>query len=231
MPYQAPDGPAIWRMIDLEPGLVTSALSDAQARWAVSTYAEFNAKILEQRRVEERRSVLAMSARLNWELENRQVEIAKPRWVGDDVDLLDPAVCDHEGEYAKQPPLRSPHDTDRSIDERRSYETSHPREVDRSLRPGPRPADLTLRVRRGSLCIETHYDIRIEHCEQSFEIARAQHGEKRIDDSSLTLDIRVADRPRPLNPPARATRELPRRRRRAFHDTTDLVVRYRKHVV
>lgn len=52
MLYHAPDGAAIWRMVDLEPALVTSALSqmrrDALPRWTVAAYAEFNAEVLDE---------------------------------------------------------------------------------------------------------------------------------------------------------------------------------------
>src|SRR5918995_5902782 len=61
-------------------------------------------------------------------VENGQVEIPQPRWIGEQVDLDDPAVRDREAGHRDRPSARSHDDESRGpVDERRPREGGKPR--------------------------------------------------------------------------------------------------------
>src|SRR6266545_1785931 len=63
-------------------------------------------------------STIAVATCLLSVVEDRQVELAQPRWVGEDVDLDDPAAPDREAQDRKRPPARRPHGARGAVEER-----------------------------------------------------------------------------------------------------------------
>src|SRR5215217_167005 len=75
-------------------------------------------------------------------VEDRQVELAEARGVGEDIDLDDLPPPDREAHDRKRPSTRSHDDSRGSVHERRSYERGEPREGERLLGHRPHAADL-----------------------------------------------------------------------------------------
>ena len=68
-------------------------------------------------------------------------------------------------------------------------------EGDRASRPVLGSPDLRARACRApGTGVETDHDFRIEHGEQSFEIAAAKRGKEGVDDGALTADVGVGSR-------------------------------------
>ena len=107
-------------------------------------------------------------------VEDRQVELAKARGVGDHVDLDDLPVREREPEDPKQPSSWSHDGSDRPVHERRSCESGTPREGERLLGPDPRTTDLSRCTRTHGSVVGSDHDVRVEQREQRVEVTRAR---------------------------------------------------------
>src|SRR6059058_6095402 len=118
-------------------------------------------------------------------VEDRQVNLAEARGVGDHVDLDDLPTREREVEYPKQPSTRSHDDSYSTVHERRSCEMGKPRVGEGLLGARPRSADFPRSLRRRGGAVGTDHDVRVEHSDERVEVTTAQCSEEGVDNFSL----------------------------------------------
>ena len=106
---------------------------------------------------------------------------------------------------------------------------SSPRAACERLRHRIGAANLRIGAYRGRRGVGPADHVGIQQLEQAFEVAAARRREERVDDRPLAREIGL--RLGTAHAPARAARELSRRRRRPADDRRDLFERHGEHVV
>lgn len=101
--------------------------------------------------------------------ENRHVEVAEARRLGDDVSLNNLSAGDREAEYSGQLAVWRKYNSDRTVHPGSLGEADHLREGDRALRPIARAADLYRRSWTCSRLVDAHPYVGIEHCDKALE--------------------------------------------------------------
>ena len=129
----------------------------------------------------------------DFELEHADIELAKASWIANDLEPRDLGVREREGQYSGQLAACCEDQSNRSIDERRLYESQPSRHRDQLSRPCRSSPEFARRV-GGVRCppsdacraIDADDGVGIEHGEETLEVACARGPQKRLDHFALT---------------------------------------------
>ena len=134
-----------------------------------------------------------------------------------------------EAEHPQQLPVRRPHQSYLSIDQHGAYVVDKRlRKCNGSLRPVARETKLFRYAWTCGPFVDVHHNIRIEHRNEPFKIARPYGSEKRFGDLSLFAEAGRGNSRRALDSPSRAAGELPRSFGRAAENRSNLIEGDRK---
>src|SRR5215207_7628051 len=117
-------------------------------------------------------------------VEDRQIELAEARGVGDRVDLDDLPIPDREAEYHKEPSTRSHDDSRGSVDERRSCGPGSPlsRPPGRGWRTMYLPRCRCAHSHGTAVCSE--HDVRVEHRDKRVEVSASREAARKASTAS-----------------------------------------------
>ncbi len=119
-------------------------------------------------------------------VEDRQVELAKPLGVSDQVDFGDLPADDREAEHDTRPPAWSPHRSRGTVDEHRLGEPGTPGE---GASHGRRTAHFPGSARIHGCAICSEHDVWVEQRQQRVEVAAARGGEEASTTSRIPMAI------------------------------------------
>src|SRR3954468_25023053 len=112
-----------------------------------------------------------------------EVDPTEPLGVGEDVDRDDPAPGDGERDDGERASVGRPRDATRdAVDARARGRGGELTERVRLRGDGFAAADAGDEGGPGLAAVRAEHDIRVEHGEQSLEVARTSGGEERVDD-------------------------------------------------
>ena len=122
-----------------------------------------------------------------------RIEPAETLWIGQDIHLIDLTAGNREADHGKQAPVRkAAHEADVAIHQ--DHLIGQPDLRERRRLWGDRDRLSPTHEARHALqrsAISPQHDIRIEHGEQTCEIAVPDGREKRVDDAALIPQVRV----------------------------------------
>src|SRR5262249_23907008 len=142
-------------------------------------------------------------------VEDRQVELAKARGVGHDLNLGDLPALERELEHPQQSSPRSEDESYRSINEHRLRESGGSRERQCSLGPASRTTDFSRSAWQCCSFVDPNDDVWVEHCDEPVEVTRAYGSQKGGDEFPLPAEIAHGTRGRSPHAAARPAGKLP----------------------